>query len=168
MRLPVEYNEARRALAAVTRIVEAKTIRGKAIAMEVFAYQAKDVDLMGKATEVRKRAERRIGELIQQARETGTLAKGTRGKGRPKIGGSREDPPKQHSLAAQGVDKHLADRARKSAAMTEAKFEASVTKAIRIAVAAIEKTAEIIRAARVERHEQKRAQRKKRERKMGE
>jgi N6-adenosine-specific RNA methylase IME4 len=144
--LPVEYIQAKRALAAVTRIVEAKTIRGKAIAMAVFAYQAKDIDLMGKATEVRKRAERRIGELIKINREAGKLAKaGRRSKNRV-----FEKPDSPKSLASQGVDKNLADRARKAAAMPEAKFEASITKAVKIAVAAITRTEEVIKQARAE------------------
>jgi hypothetical protein len=38
-------------------------------------------------------------------------------------------PEKPASLASQGINKNLADRARKVAAMSEEKFEATVAKA---------------------------------------
>jgi hypothetical protein len=70
------------------------------------------------------RAERRLGEMIDEAREAGNLATGTRGAGRPKIGGLPKNPPKgAPTLANMGIDKNLADRARKAAAMSDAKFE---------------------------------------------
>jgi len=67
------------------------------------------------------RAERRIGELIQAQRETVGLSRGRAGKGRPKKGGSDSDPPKDDrpTLAEAGIDKRLADRARKYAAIPE-------------------------------------------------
>jgi hypothetical protein len=62
------------------------------------------------------RAQRRIGELIDDDREAGTLAKGTRAQGRPAKGGVRKTPPKDTpTLASQGVDKELAKRARQRA-----------------------------------------------------
>jgi hypothetical protein len=53
------------------------------------------------------------------------LAKG----GRPLKTGSRTDPVYAATLEDQGIDKHLADRARKAAAMSEAKFEKHVDQA---------------------------------------
>jgi transposase-like protein len=48
--------------------------------------------------------------------------------------GAVRRPPNQITSwkASQGVDKHLADRARKAAAMTEKQFEAVVARAIKI------------------------------------
>ena len=56
----------------------------------------------------RKRAERRLGERMRELPK----AKGSRGQGRPKKGGSRADPPSgAKPLSDYGIDKHLADRA---------------------------------------------------------
>jgi hypothetical protein len=117
--------------------------------MEVYAKQAKDGRLIAYATEIRKRAERRLGELMGAARKAGKLAKGTRGQlksagpGRGKKGKTgrvTKTPPvsQEKSLSKQGIDKNLAKRARKTAAMSEAKFEAEVARAVKTAVAAAE------------------------------
>jgi hypothetical protein len=90
----------------------------KAVAMEVYAYQAKDKELVTWSTELRKRAERRIGELIAELREAGKRA--TAGWQENWV---RDGLP---TLADEGIDKHLADRARKAAAMPAEKFEAHV------------------------------------------
>jgi hypothetical protein len=68
-------------------------------------------------------------------REAGLLAKGTRGQGRPNLGGVSETPPNEKTLGAQGVDKNLAKQARAAAAMSEQKFEAAIRESINIAVA---------------------------------
>ena len=70
-------------------------------------------------------------------------------------------------LANQGIDKHLADRARKAAAMPEAKFEAQVARAVAVAVAATEGDAAVVREARQAQLEKKRARRAERERELG-
>jgi hypothetical protein len=91
--------------------------------------------LIGYATEIRKRAERRLGEVMKANADAGKMAKGTRGKivgpGRGKKRQVARKPAvlkDEVTLKQQGIDKHLADRVRKSAAMTEDKFEASVAK----------------------------------------
>ena len=47
-------------------------------ATDAHAKQAKDPELIALATEIRKRAERRLGELMAAERKAGLLAKGTR------------------------------------------------------------------------------------------
>jgi N6-adenosine-specific RNA methylase IME4 len=170
--LPERYTAAKRALAEAIRIDEVKDIRDKALAMEVYAYQAKDTELVAAATELRERAVRAIGLLIAKDREAGRLAKGTQGRGRPKLGGSSKDPPKDSSpkdlpsLADQGVDKHLADRARKAAALSEDKFEAGVARSVKLAVAAAENEKAVIKAARADVQKEKRAKRAEREKEL--
>src|ERR1700731_490842 len=166
--LPAKYQAARQALAAAAEVDEVKDIRDKAVAMEVYAKQAKDTELVAFATEIRKRAERRLGEIMEEEREAGKLAKGTRGTGRPKKGGSPKVPPKDvQSLAERGVDKHLADRARKAAAMPEAKFEAELAKTVKVAIAVTEGDRAVVKAARQEQQVEKRQRREQRERELG-
>lgn len=157
----IKYDAAGRALAAVFRIDEIKTIRDKAIALSAYAKQAKDGELIAHATAIRKRAERRLGELIEDQRKAGKLAKGARQKGTKR--GTTRVAEKPASLIDQGIDKNLADRARKSAAMSEEKFEAQVARSVKVAVAATEGDAAIVKAAREKQQAEKRARRVQRE-----
>ena len=121
------YHAARTALAEAHRVDEVKDIRNQAAAMEYYAVQAKDTELSRWATEIRLRAERRLGELIAE---------------QPKANGAREPhtnrgttrvASKPASLAAQGIDKNLAHRARQAAAMPEEKYEAKIKRQTELA-----------------------------------
>ena len=129
----VKYDEARRALAEAHRIDEVKDVADKAAAMALYARQAKDGELIALATEIRRRAERRLGEIMEGERKAGQLAKPPNPKRR--VAKKPDDPP---SLAEQGISKSLADRARKAAALPEEKFEAHVAQTVRGAVASME------------------------------
>lgn len=157
--LPARYIAAKQALAEVRRIDEVKDLRDQALAIEVYAFQAKDGELAADAIEIRKRAERRIGELMAERRAADKLDKG----GRPRKTGSPTDPVLP-SLLEQGVDKHLADRARKAAAMPAEQFEVDVAKSRALAVALAEDEKAVIREARAEQQSKKRERRAQRER----
>lgn len=158
LNLPTTYVAARNALAACRRVDEVKDIRDKAIAMEVYAKQAKDGELIGMATEIRGRAERRLGEIMAQDKEAGRLA----GPGRKKTNRVSEKP----NLKDRGIDKNLANRARKAAAMPEAKFEADLVRKAKIAVAATEGVQSVISEARAERHAEMKKKRASREQEL--
>src|SRR6478609_2689086 len=72
----MKYDAACRAVVEAHRIDEVKDIRDKAVAMSAYAKQAKDGGLIAHATAIRKRAERRLGELMEDDRRAGKLAKG--------------------------------------------------------------------------------------------
>jgi hypothetical protein len=62
-------------------LAETGTAKSAPVAMEVYAKQAKDGKLIAYATEIRKRAERWLGELMEADRKAGRLAKGNAVKG---------------------------------------------------------------------------------------
>jgi N6-adenosine-specific RNA methylase IME4 len=126
--LPEKYRAARQALAECVRVDEVKTTLDKALAMEVYAFQQKDADLIEASVYIRKRAERRIGELMEEERKAGLLAPGRPAK---KLVSEKLIT----TLAERGIDGNLANRARKAAATPEAKYEEQTNKAIRLAVA---------------------------------
>jgi len=114
------YDTACKAVADAKSVDEVKDIRDKSEAMRIYARQAKNKQLEIDASEIRFRAERRIGELMETQRQTVGLAPA----GRPKENGSGSDPiSKPITLAEAGIDKHLADRARKYAAISPDEFE---------------------------------------------
>jgi N6-adenosine-specific RNA methylase IME4 len=163
LNLPATYLAARNALGEAVRVDAVKDIRDKAIALEVYAYQAKDAQLAGDAAEIKKRAERRIGELMAEMRQADKLAKGARAPGVGRRGKTRVSEKPALSLADQGVDKNLASRARKAAEMPGDQFEAEVIKTRALAVAATEGNKSIIKAARAEQLREKKERREQRE-----
>jgi N6-adenosine-specific RNA methylase IME4 len=165
----IRYKAVRNALAELVRIDEVKDLRDQAIAIEVYAYQARDAQLAADAVEIKKRAIRRIGELMEDQRKVGMLAKGTRGqlKGR-RSGGVTKTPPEKNAatLAEQRVDKNLARQARRLARLSDAEFERDIAKAQRLAVAAIEGDRAFVAEHRAERNREKKARRAEREREL--
>lgn len=116
------YDNACRALAEAKAVDEVQNIRATAEAMRAYSKQAKNKQMEIDAAEIRIRAERRLGELMEAQRATAGFHDG----GRPKTGlksnpVSQEDTPA--TLAEAGIDKNLAHRARTYAAVPSEKFE---------------------------------------------
>ena len=114
------YDKARTALAAAKRVDEAKDIRDKAVAMQVYAKQAKDRTLVEDATDIRMRAERRAGELLAEMQKNkGAVAGKTGRKGQPVL----DAKPK---LSDFGVSKTQSSQWQALAALPQDKFESVV------------------------------------------
>lgn len=111
------YETAKRALAEARNVDEVKDIRDKAMAMRVYAQQAKDKSLEENAIEIRFRAERRLGQMMEeQPRATG-------GQPYQSTGFSNNPVGKPIPLAQAGIGKNLAHRARTFSRMPEEEFE---------------------------------------------
>jgi len=139
------YDVACQALADAKAVDEVRQILHVADALRAYARQAKNKALEVDAAEIRIRAERRVGELMQAQRETVGLAQG----GQPyQATGSNLDPVNTPpTLADAGIDKHLADRARKLAAVPSAEFQAELQQwRERAQVESARVTANLIRA----------------------
>jgi hypothetical protein len=114
----VLYDAARHALAKAVLVDEVKGIRAEAEAMRHYARQAKDRKLEADAAAIRLRAERRLGQLMDaQAKAVG------KAKGEQSAKGFQKNPLGPPTLDEAGIDKNLADRARKLAALPEAAFD---------------------------------------------
>jgi len=116
----VRYEAACRAISEAVAVDEVKDIHDAAKAMAAAARIAKNKQAEADMMEIRFRAERRLGELMAAQRDTVGLAPA----GRPKIGLDDNPISKPVTLAEAGIDKNLADRARKYAAVPEKDFEA--------------------------------------------
>jgi hypothetical protein len=89
-------------------------------AIATYARKVKDKQIAADAAEIKKRGERRIGEMMKAQKETIGFNKG---------GGDhrvKEKPGALSTLAEAGIDKNLANAARKQAAKSEEQFEADV------------------------------------------
>jgi hypothetical protein len=118
-----KYDAACRAVAECKSVDEAKDIHHKAVAMAVYARQAKNKTLEADAKAIRMRALRKLDGLRRVQKKTMGLAKGGGGKhGRKRV---TEKP----TLASQGIDKNLAHRGRVLGAMSDEKFEEAVADA---------------------------------------
>jgi hypothetical protein len=124
----VRYESARYALAECHAVDEVKVIHDKAMALQCYAKQAKDTELIEYATEIRLRAERRAGELLSRMEK----AKGARGNpnGRgAKIVRSPNETAQPPTLAEMGITKQQSSQWQKFADLSASEFEAKVIKA---------------------------------------
>ncbi len=112
-----KYEAARAALAECRTIDEVKDLHDKAEAMRAYGRMANDVQLEIDASEIRLRAERRLGQMLAET----PLSRG----GRPVKTGSESEPvmARPMTLAELGIDKKLSSRAQKVGGIAERAFD---------------------------------------------
>jgi hypothetical protein len=118
-------------LAEARRIDEVKDIRDKAVAMQEYAKQAKDGQLVGWSTEIRARAEDRGGQMLAEMGEDGARAKG---------GGDLRKEFKPATLSDLGVTKAQSHRWQRFAALPAEVKEEKIQLAVKKAIAVVEGT----------------------------
>lgn len=119
----LRYDAACRALAEAKAVDEVKDIRDKAEAMRVYARQAQNVDLEIMASEIRLRGERRLGEMLIEAKSNGEL-----GRGRPQEKCTESEQLPRVKLDDIGIDRKLSSRAQRLGGIAEQAFEKMVAR----------------------------------------
>jgi N6-adenosine-specific RNA methylase IME4 len=167
VQLSANYRVARQALENVAKVDEAKDILDQSMALAVYAYQHKDPDLARWTTEIKDRAVIRIGEIIAERSAAGKMAKGARGqlRGRDASGGVSKTQPENSgpTLEQLGVDKNLAKKARKYAAMPHAEREAMIAEHGEVAAAAASGAKEAVKAFRQKENRERKKRREQKE-----
>jgi hypothetical protein len=144
------YDAAIRALAEAVSVDEVKDIRDKALAMKVYAEQAKDRRMIDDATQLQMRAERRAGELLREMEKN----KGGAEKGIGRRGVNNAVAPNDRILPVKlsdlGITKTQSSRWQRLASLTDEGFEQKVAERIEADNAA---SAKVVRSIIVPRAE---------------
>jgi N6-adenosine-specific RNA methylase IME4 len=147
----IRYEAARAALTAAASVDEVKDVLNLGKALAAYARMAKDDELVRKATDIRVRAEIRLGEMIFVQKETVGLAKGAAGIGKPASAVPEEYRTQPPTLAAAGIDKKLSVRAQGLARLSEPEREAHLAAVQKQASEALRMTTAEKQARRAER-----------------
>lgn len=136
----MRYEAARAALAEAVKVDEVLDIRSGAERLKLYGRQAKDKTLVADAQEILLRAERKLGVMIQSAKETGVLGVGRPSKSNVIGADEGEDDgdtivDENHSepeafskttLKEAGIDPKLSSQAQKWARMGDEDFDAEL------------------------------------------
>ncbi len=120
-----KIDKAKAYLAAIISVEDVMEVMGMAEAAEAYAKRVgATVETLNYATEIRLRAERKLGEVLIK----GPTAKGTAGKGRPKKGATQLEAPKDATptLADVGISFKLSSQSKELAKAPDAEFEAAL------------------------------------------
>ena len=134
----VRYDAMCQAIAAAYSVDEVKDIHDRAVALEHYARQAKNTEMVRQCAEIRVRAERKTGELLAQMNK----AKGAREPGTNRGATLSEAPTASKTLGDLGISRDQSSQWQRLAEMPEDQFEAA------IANAPIATTEGLLRAAR--------------------
>jgi hypothetical protein len=111
------FDDARREIANANTVQQVNRILALATGLAAAARNATDREMEAEAQILKLEAERRLGQLMQAQKEEVGFNIGTRGS---RVKGARVN--EKPTLAEAGIDKNTAHRARRAAAMPEAKF----------------------------------------------
>ena len=118
----VKYDTMCRAIAEAYAVDEVKDIRDKALALEIYARQAKNTENEYRACEIRLRAERKAGELLRDMEKA--KATGSNQYGKVERSSDSTDPK---TLEQLGISKYQSSQWQQLADVPEDEFEAAVT-----------------------------------------
>ena len=129
------------AIAECVRVDEAKDIRDKALALEAYYRQARNLDAEREAANVRLRAERRVGELLKELARTEpenrnpagragmetTSTDGTKFQSISEMARCKGPSPSAAALSEQGMSRQQASRYQALANIPEPVFEKALS-----------------------------------------
>lgn len=120
----VRYDAMCRAISECHSVDEVQDLHNKALALELYARQAKNTDAERKACEVRLRAERRAGDLYADMQRTPQTESGAMN-GRAKEGPATVAAPSEYRAALDrtGVSERTAQRWQQLASVDDRVFE---------------------------------------------
>lgn len=125
------YDRMCSAIAECSRVDEAKDIRDKALALEAYYRQARNLDAEREAANVRLRAERRVGELLKDLARAEPAERAERANatmGRSSAAETNVSPsPYASALSEQGMSRQQASRYQALANIPEPVFEQALS-----------------------------------------
>lgn len=113
----IQYERACAALAEANRAEEVISIHDEIEHIKLYARQIKDRVLLSHASAFQLRTEHKLGIILAAAKDAGQIAEG-----RPKKG-VENNPFPRVTLSDVGIDKNLANRARKMGSISDAALE---------------------------------------------
>jgi hypothetical protein len=120
----VRYDEMCHAIAECTKIDQVQDIKNKARAMEIYAHQLKNTEAERGCITIRLRAERRMGELLKETKQTGERATGRdAGPGRGKKEKASGGTTPLTTLSSLGLSRDQSSRYQKLAEVPAKEFE---------------------------------------------
>ena len=119
----VIYDKMRQAIEQCSKVDEVVDVRNKALALALYRKQVGDHEAEKKLAAIRIRAERRIGELLREMRESGER---DAGKGGDRKSRSVETTVKPKTLSDLGVSKDQSSKFQQLAAIPQESFERAI------------------------------------------